>query len=48
MVAAEADYLAAVEALRVHDEKGRELQSAARKAAGKLTRSQLLKLENRK
>ena len=43
----EAAYLAATEALRAHNEKGKELLTAARKAAAKLPRHQPLKLENR-
>ena len=41
-------HVAATEALRDHNEKGKELLTAARKAAAKLSRHQLLKLESRK
>ena len=44
----EAAYLAAREALRDHEAKREQLAAAARKAAAKLSRYQLLKLESRK
>jgi hypothetical protein len=44
----EAAYLAAREALRAHEAKREQLATAARKAAAKLSRYQLLKLESRK
>jgi hypothetical protein len=44
----EAAYLAARDALRAHEAKREQLMEAARKAAAKLPRHQLLKLESRK
>ena len=44
----EAAYLAARDALRAHEAKREQLATAARKAAAKLSRYQLLKLESRK
>ena len=44
----ESAYLAATEALRAHEARREQLAAAARKAAAKLPRYQLLKLESRK
>ena len=44
----EAAYLAASAALCAHEAKREQLATAARKAAAKLSRYQLLKMESRK